>query len=225
MTEEALPFEGEDAPTTGIASWAAMSHLTKIEELVRMLTPTSWAVHPDPDAPGSFYISGPPETAVVAEKMTEQDARAVVALINELPEALEYFEDLARLWDVLNDGVLGSDSDELSTYLEIIRKYQMHIAQLEDNPAPIPPVEVAGDISFMHVGHYLKHEDLYEPIVSVSQDKDELTVLQVGSSNNILLYLPKTFSVEVDVVGALAPPPTPETPDEASSESQPASLA
>lgn len=206
MSEEVAEVLEDDAPQQGIASWAAMIHLRKIEEVIRDLTPTPWAVHPDPDKPGSFYISGPPDTRVVAEGLTQEDATSILYLINELPETIEYFEDLAKLWDVLNDGAIESKAGELNVYLDIIAKYQTHIAQLEANPAPIPEVSTAKDLSFMHVGHMITvgEAEMGIPIVSVDQRNESFAIVTAGYDNNIVFYLPKDQPVTVTIVGSLA---------------------
>lgn len=205
-SEVAEAVDHPDEPTSKVAEWTAVTHLSRIEGYLGMLTTGPWAVHPDPESPGTYYLSGPPETRVVAEGLTLEDANAILGVINELPETLEYFTDLARLWDVFNDGILDSQSDELRTYLEVISKYQMHIAQLEGNPAPIPEVSSAADLSFMHVGHLLTVEGTeYDalPIVAVSR-AGELVSIRAGAVNEVHLILSPDHPVQVTVFGQMA---------------------
>lgn len=208
MTDELMQlpdaFE-EDIPDRGIASWAAFIHFEKINEVLKGLTPLPWSVHPDPEREGTYYISGAPDTAVVAEGLTQKDAFNILYLINELPEAVEHFEELAKLWDVLVDGAPGR-VEEVTDYLDTIASYQMKIAQLEANAAPIPEVQVAGDLSFMHIGHYLQapgFSDIDEvPIVSVKHIGDFVKVT-MHMDNSQVAILPKDLEVGVKVVGRL----------------------
>lgn len=215
MTEDIYRTESDEGvPSTGIANWASFKHLSEIEEALTALTPLPWSAHPDPDREGQYYLGGPPETEVVAEGLTRENAETLVYFINALPEALEHFEDLARLWDVLNDGTLES-GDELGTYVEIIGKYQMRIAQLEDNPAPVPEASTAQDLTFMHVGSFLNVPSAgdvgYGPITSVIDSGD---YIRVALANSTTLLLPPDVPVEVEVVGEVSRMRTGETTTE-----------
>lgn len=197
----------EDVPSNGTAAWATFMNLQEMEEASRSLTPLPWAVHPDPDRAGLFYVSGPPETEIIAEGLTEENARNLVFFVNAIPEALEQFEDLAKLWDALADGI-PTGTDEVSPYLDTIGKYQMEIAQLAANPAPIPEVTKASELSFMHVGHTLVLDGLemtevnYSPITSISTVGDFVKVT-LGESSTTTLLLPQDAPVKVAVMGPI----------------------
>ena len=197
-------------PQRNIAEWAAFQHFQDINKILQKLTPLNWTAHPDPESEGLYYIGGPPDTNVVAEGLKQEDAESIVTLINELPEAIEYFEDLAKLWDVAVD--LGDDGEEIDyevifpTITEVVNKYQLRIAQLEANPAPVPEVAVASDLTYMHVGHLLQVPALDRgslPIVGVKQSGDFVEVsCAMGKDTIILLH--KDTPVEVQILGPLA---------------------
>lgn len=144
----------EPAPETEVARWAATKHLDEVEAALSAITPLPWTMHRDPARTETFYISGPPDTEVVMEGLTYDNARNILFLMRSLPETGEFFRDLASLWDVLADAELRGGTEE-STYFDIVSGYQLKIAQLEGSPAPVPAVEKAGDLSFMHIGHLL----------------------------------------------------------------------
>lgn len=192
----------DDIPDRGITQWSAFKHFADINRLLATLTPLAWGVHLDPERPGTFYIAGAPETAVVAEGMTLENAQSIVSLINELPEAIEHFEELSRLWDVLLDGA-PTDFKEVTDYLDTIHNYQMRIAQLEGDPAIIPPVSVAGDLTFMHIGQFFSQgEDdddaPYEPILGVVAKGGKVKVI-IGTEPKTIYILNKDEPVKVNI--------------------------
>ena len=178
-------------PPKGIAEWAAFKHFERMEEILKRLTRLSWSIRQDSQNPGTYYIAGPPETEVVAEGLTQENAQAIADLVNELPEALEYFESLAKLWDILSDGDLDEHS-ELSNYIGVIESYQLRIAQLEANPSPIPEVATAADLSYMHVGKYIK------TIVSPDEELPVRWVRQQEGITVIGISIDKTYAVPSD---------------------------
>ena len=209
MTEELaqmLEAFNEDIPERGIASWAAFIHFEKMNEVLRTLSPLPWSVRPDPERPGTFYIAGAPDSSIVAEGLTQEDAMNILYLINEMPEAVEHFEELARLWDVLVEGA-PNRFDEVTAYLNTIQEYQIKIAQLEAEAAPIPEVSSAGDLSFMHIGHFIVGSGIPEldeqPIVAVSSDGDFVRV-NYGRENSNLAVLPKSLPLQVEIVGSIS---------------------
>ena len=192
-------------PTKGIAEWAAFKHFERMEQILTRLTRLSWSIRPDSQNPGTYYIAGPPETEVVAEGLTIENAQALVDLVNDLPEALEYFKSLAKLWDVLSDGDLD-DYSELDNYLKVIQDYQLKIAQLEGNPAPIPAAATAADLSFMHVGRFVTtivNPENSQPIRWVKQ-QDGITVLGVGTEHTYAVPSDSAVTVVVDIESPVA---------------------
>lgn len=188
------------APESGITQWAAFKHFAAINDVLATLTPLEWSVHLDPERPGTYYIAGAPETAVVAEGLTLDDANSIVFLVNELPGAIEHFEELSRMWDVLLDGS-PSDFTEISDYLDTINEYQVKIAQLEGTPAVIPETSVAGDLTFMHVGHFLSvlsmespdsndHVVASDPILYVANVQGKVKVTLGGGANTTYILNP-----------------------------------
>lgn len=206
VPEEAVEEEEDvEVEEEGLASWASFIHLQKIEAAIRALTPMPWRVMPDPEDEEKFYIAGPPETRVVMEGMNQEDAENIVYLINNLPEAIEHFEDLAQLWDALTSGEPDT-WEKFDDYLEVIRRYQMHIAQLEGTAAVIPSVSTAADLTFMHIGSWLRvrtsgpENSLYQPIQMVSEVEDFIEVTLGGNGpTTVVMYLPKDMAVHVEI--------------------------
>ena len=192
-------------PPKGIAEWAAFKHFEHMEEILTRLTKLSWSIRPDSQNPGTYYIAGPPETEVVAEGLSLENAQAIADLVNELPEALEYFESLAKLWDVLSDGDLD-DYSELDNYLKVIEGYQLKIAQLEGNPEPTPAVTTAADLSFMHVGRFVTtvvNPENSQPIRWVRQ-QDGITVIGVGVEQTYAVPSDSAVTVRADIESPVA---------------------
>lgn len=188
-SESGIDLE-RDVPGRGIAKWAAFKHFARINEVLGTLTPLGWSVHHDPQRPGTCYIAGAPETAVVAEGLTIEDANNIVFLVNEMPEAVEHFEELARLWDVLVEGA-PENFQEITDYLDTIIDYQVKIAQLEENPSPVPPVAVAEDLNYMHIGHFLVTPDgegAHMPILSATQRGNKV-VVRLGDGDKTVTYV------------------------------------
>ena len=195
-----LQAEGEALEQGSVAQWASFQQLTRLDESLKVLTSQPWAVHEDPATKGRFYISGPPETEIVAEGLTQNNALVLVNIINSLPEVVENYADLAKLWDALADGVVDSPQDS-DIFIEVVRKYQMRIAQLEGNPSPIPEASTASDLSFMHVGHYLEVYGMSEPIGSVFHDENGAFIRVTMGNSNIVVYLDPQTAVKVHTVG------------------------
>ena len=196
--------EAAQAPDESIAQWAAFAHLEAVETAVQSMLPLPWSMHPDPGREGLYYISGPPETDVIMEGLTYDNARTLLYLVSNIPQAIEYFRDLAKLWDVLADSALTGSGD-LKTYFDVVAKYQMEIAQLEGNPAPIPEVAKAGDLTYMHVGHFVQIPTMggdanYSPLVSVRHLEGGFVAIELGGMRNTLIYLPEDMALSVAVI-------------------------
>ena len=213
--------EATATPERNVAEWAAYQHFQDIYEAFKNLTPLGWAMHPEPDGGGRFYIGGPPDTEVIAEGLTQENAEAIVNVVNNLPEALEYFEDLAKMWDLamdLNDDGEEKDKDEFfHTITDVVNRYQIRIAQAEANPAPVPAVATAEDLSYMHVGHLLTVEGVVSaaPIVGVQAAGDTLVRVTLAQGyRETTLIIPKTIPASVSLLGKIAEiAPQSENPD------------
>lgn len=199
-TPPELMAEGEELEQGSVAQWAAFQQLVALDESLKILTSQPWSVHEDPATMGRFYISGPPETEIVAEGLTLNNAVVLVSIVNSLPEVVENYADLAKLWDALSDGVVDSPRDS-DIFIEVVRKYQIRIAQLEGNPSPIPEATTASDLSFLHIGHYLDVYGMSEPIGHVFHDPSREFVRVTMGNSNILVYLDPQTPVKVNVVG------------------------
>lgn len=196
-----LQAEGEALEQASVYEWPTFQNFTRLNESLKDLTSQPWAVHEDPATKGRFYISGPPETEIVAEGLTQNNALVLVNIINSLPEVVGSYAELASLWDSLaGNGPNGFPSNP-DIFVDTVRKYQMKIAQLEGNPSPIPEANTASDLSFMHVGHYLEVYGMSEPIGSVFHDENGAFIRITMGNSNIVVYLDPQTAVKVHIVG------------------------
>lgn len=182
MTEELTapaPEYAEEVEGSRTSDWEITRILNDIGLRLEATTSHPWRVQEDPDPSRGYYISGPPETRIIAEGMTESDAKSVVSIMNMLPDALEHMQDVITLWEALEDGSINT-YEEASAYLEVIDRYQKRIAQLSGDPAPIPEVSTAGDLNFMHVGLQLRSADLFTDDLN----RDGVSITSVSSLPN-----------------------------------------
>lgn len=195
----------EETDESNLATWASITFLKNVEEAIRNLTPMPWRVLPDPVEEDMFYVAGPPETKVIAERMSEEDARNLVYLVNNLPEAIEHFEDLAQLWDALYSGE-PDNRTRVDDYLEVINRYQIHIAQLMGTASVVPEVSKASDLTFMHIGSWISIPTMgdgqttsYLPISMVADRGDFMEVTLHLDMKEYIVYLPKDMEVLVSI--------------------------
>ena len=212
MSEEQLePVVEEVAPPRNVTEWAAYQHFQEINTLLRDLTPMNWTAHADPEREGTYYIGGPPDTEIIAENLTKENAESIVKIINDLPEAVEYFEDLSKLWDAAMDmgttAEPANTSDIFSTIMEVVNRYQLRIAQAEANPAPVPAATIAGELNYMHIGHLLTFESAGVeslPLTGIFPAGDEyVRVVLARPDADQHIILPLEAPVEVTLVGMM----------------------
>ena len=185
-------------------NWYAFKLFQQITLACRALTSTPWMARPNLDPSQGWYLSGPPETRIVAEGLTQDDAQSLAFLINKLPEAAEAFEDLAKLWTLFEDGTIKYE--EISSYLDIVGRYQTRLAIATGDPKVIPEVETAGELSFLHIGTQVSlpdgyyDDDITPPIINV-KDLGEVVSLTVGYDVENRIILPKDTKVTVHNYG------------------------
>ena len=181
-------------------NWYAFKLFQQITIACRALTSAPWMARPNLDPSQGWYLSGPPETRIVAEGLTQDDAQSLAFLINKLPEAAEAFEDLAKLWTLFEDGSIKYE--EISSYLEIVGRYQTRLAIATGDPNVIPEVATAGELSFLHIGTQVSlpegyyDDDITPPIINV-KDLGEVVSLTVGYDVENRIILPKDTKVTV----------------------------
>ena len=201
-TEQEAYNEGKDFAE----NWYAFKLFQQITLACRALTSTPWMARPNLDPSQGWYLSGPPETRIVAEGLTKDDAQSLAFLINKLPEAAEAFEDLAKLWTLFEDGAIKYE--EISSYLEIVGRYQTRLAVATGDPKVIPEVETAGELSFLHIGTQVSlpegyyDDDITPPIINV-KDLGEVVSLTVGYDVENRIILPKDTKVTVHNYGSV----------------------
>ena len=201
-SEPAAYNEGKDFAE----NWYAFKLFQQITLACRALTSTPWMARPNLDPSQGWYLSGPPETRIVAEGLTQDDAQSLAFLINKLPEAAEAFEDLAKLWTLFEDGSIKYE--EISSYLEIVGRYQTRLAVATGDPKVIPEVETAGELSFLHIGTQISlpegyyDDDITPPIINV-KDLGEVVSLTVGYDVENRIILPKDTKVTVHNYGSV----------------------
>lgn len=203
MTEVLPPTiteEGEEQLSSTISQWADLAHLQEVEDSYQGLNPSSWSMHRDPTKEDVYYISG--ADSVVMEGLSYENASHLMSLVQSIPTAIESFQDLSKMWNIVGDEALESP-DGMNEFFKLIHKYQLRIAQLEGNSSPVPEVTKASDLTFMHVGHKLRipgSDGMTMPIHQVYQDPSGFTRVNLGSGNTVA-YLPPDMEVSVQVQG------------------------
>lgn len=199
MTEPLNPEDLSEQVSSEISKWADLAHLQSVEDEYSRLNTSTWSMHNDPTKENSYYITS--DNGVVMEGLSYETASGVLSLIRNIPEAIESFKDLSKMWNLVGDEALNSpeDSDE---FIKLIHKYQLRIAQLEGSSAPVPEVSKASDLSFMHIGHPMLLPGAEEPlpIYSVHQSPEGFTRVSVGSDSTVA-YLPPDMNITVQVRG------------------------
>lgn len=192
-------------PESGTPSieWPALQTFSEIREELQRMTPRPWGYHQDPARPGTYYISGAPNTNVVAEGLSFEDASGLTRAISMLGKLEAEYKMMSALWDSLAvDDVAGAFNP--SEFMKAINSFQLEIAQLQGNPAPLPPVATAGDLTFMHIGQNLiipGFEPLPILLVEVVGDGFVKVTTGYGASSNLILS-PET-KVELEVLPPL----------------------
>ena len=140
-------------------NWAIFKDVEVLRRVHRELPQGYLSVRQDIDPTRGFYIAGPPETYIIAEGLREDDAYAIVSILNTYLQLLDNFEQLREILTLQLGVPLGQGIADVDDYLDIIDQYQLRIAQAEGTPAAIPPVTTAADLTFMHIGLYLSLSD------------------------------------------------------------------
>ena len=184
--------------TTQAASDTLFERTQYIRRLLNDATPGPYAVRLSPGADpedGAYYISGAPDSRVVADNLSLSDAILITHLINYVPELLTEIEQVQRI-------VMSTGPEQ--ALLNVVKQYQEKIGQLSGDPAPIPAAKTAADLSFLHVGCYLyvggepmgedgMSEAWAYRILSVRQSGSALPVeVEVYPKDRVLLLLPDT---------------------------------
>lgn len=165
------------------STWPSDDSIKSIRETLSELPPPPWRFAPDPASPGTYYVSGPADTRIIAEGLSEQDAYNLSHLASLLPQATEQWEEVKNMWDQLEAG--DSEGFERRA-LKVINDLQLKLAQYEGTTAIVPEVHTVGDLNSLHVGHTLVVGDARFPVSAVSTIGE---LVAVDSGNGVLLYL------------------------------------
>lgn len=173
--------------------WPTADSIDVLNDIMGELPPPPWKYAPDPANPGTFYVSGPADTRIVAEGMTEQDAANLVYLAGAVPQATSFWEDVRQLWHKMESG----DAQGFETRaLKIINDLQMRIAQYEGTTAVVPEVTTVGDLNALHVGHTVEIGEAKFNVASVHQFGD---LISIDAGNGVLLYLNPDTPASIEV--------------------------
>lgn len=165
------------------STWPPDDSIKSIREALSELPPPPWRFAPDPASPGTYYVSGPADTRIIAEGLSEQDAYNLSHLASLLPQATEHWEEVKNMWYQLEAG----DSEGFETRaLKVINDLQLKLAQYEGTMAIVPEVHTVGDLNSLHVGHTLVVGDSRFSVSAVSTVGE---LIAVDSGNGVLLYL------------------------------------
>lgn len=149
------------------------------------------AVRPDLVNDGKFYLTGPPDTEILAEGLTYNLAHALLDLLNvDIFNALERIEELEQAFSIQEE---RHRSDE--GYLNrTIDQLQLEVAQLEANPAPIPVPKTAGELTHLHVGSTII-EPIYSRIVAL-REEGVFVVVSRGVDGPVVLHKDTPIAIE-----------------------------
>lgn len=211
MSEDTTPplDEATEPQRSKADEWGDIQELRELKEVLPKLTPLPWSMHMDPTKEGeqTYYISGPPDTSVVMDNLTYDDASTILKIVNSVSTAVEAFDRLAQTVELLE-----TEPDPTSIH-KLIREYQLKIAQMSGEPTPIPEVSKAQDLSFMHIGQTLTLPggDTF-PIYHVEQ-KPGFTVVHLGDERTIAYFLPDS-EIGVNIETPWATPSVLEAPEQ-----------
>lgn len=190
MTDYAEANASEEL-TSDIASWDASILVESLSQALMSGTPLPWYVREDADPAKGYYLSGPPETRIVADSLSQEDVIKISTVFNDLPDLLEHFRDLLNLWNSQS----SDDSNRL--FFQSISNFQIKLALAEGGDRLAPEVKTAEDITFRHIGGWLFSKDAVAGrIRSVSRSGD-LVCIGLDSGEDITAFLSPDLPVSV----------------------------
>lgn len=203
MTDYAEANASEEL-NSDIASWDASILVESLSQTMRSGTPLPWYVRENADPANGYYLSGPPETRIVADSLSQEDVIKISTVFNNLPDLLEYFRDLLNLWN-------SQSSNDSNLLFRAISNFQIKLALAEGLDRLAPEVKTAEDITFRHIGGWLFSKDAVAGrIRSVSRSGDLVHInLDGEEGRNAFLSpdLPVSVSFDGDPFPEKTTPP------------------
>ena len=169
------------------------------EEVGRMLrvltdafhTPLPWTVRSDED---KFYISGPPDTRVVADNMEERDAKLIVELVNS---SRRWLRDSQFMYDYFaGNGEAIPEETVSDALVEWVRELLIELAQAKGSPIVVPEASTAGDLTLLHRGCSVEvGGGRVFTVKDIREDGDFVVIEQMF--NESVVYLQNDIPVKV----------------------------
>jgi hypothetical protein len=209
MSENLTPplDEAAEPQRSKADEWGDIQELRELKEVLPKLTPLPWSMHMDPTKVGeqTYYISGPPDTSVVMDNLTYDNASMILRIVNSVSAAVEAFDRLAQTVELLE-----TEPDPTSIH-KLIQQYQLKIAQLSGEPTPIPEVSKAQDLSFMHIGQTLTLPGGETFQIYNVEQKPGVTVVHLEGT---IAYLPPDYEIGVNIESSWTTPSVLEAPEQ-----------
>lgn len=151
-------------------------------------TPLPWTAREGEDG---WYIAGPPETSVVVEGVSKNDALLITDIVNSAARIASH--------NILLHKTLFENDDELSegAVFDLARRLTIELAQATGNPIQLPDVKTAKDLSTLHTGCQISVEGRGSyHIADVISSQDNMISIECMYPESVII-LHKDVEVEV----------------------------